>query len=195
MSDIGFAALVTQRPDGTLSATHLPLQVITDRGEIRLEGHVARANDHWRDLEGAGETLAIFQGPQAYVSPSAYPSKAEAGKVVPTWGYITVHATGALRAHDDADWLHRHLTSISDHFEAGRSEPWAVSDAPDSYIAARMRGIVGISLAVTRLEGSWKLNQNKSDADQNGTAALWREAGEDGAAMAEALQAIQAQKT
>jgi transcriptional regulator len=158
MREIGFATLVT---DG-LNANHLPM--LPDGGVLR--GHVARANSVWK--AGDGAALAIFLGPHAYVSPSWYPSKAEAGKAVPTWNYITVHARGSIRWIQDADWLRAHVTALSATHEAPRPEPWKVSDAPANYIDSLLRAIVGFELTIETLEGKYKLSQNRSEADQQG---------------------------
>jgi transcriptional regulator len=155
---IGFATLVTQG----LEANHLPMLL---EGGI-LRGHVARANPVWK--AGAGEALAIFLGPHAYVSPSWYPSKAETGKAVPTWNYLTVHARGTIAWIQDGDWLRAHVTALSITHEAGRAEPWAVSDAPAGYIDALLRAIVGFELTVTHIQGKWKLSQNRDAADRAG---------------------------
>ncbi len=133
----------------------------------RLRGHVARANPLWRRADG-GDVLAIFHGPQAYVTPSWYPSKAATHKVVPTWNYAVVHAHGRLHAVDDAAWLHALVTRLTDTHEAPRVQPWAVSDAPPDYVAQMLRAIVGIEIAVTRLEGKFKLSQNRSAPDRQG---------------------------
>lgn len=155
---IGFATLVTQG----LEANHLPM--LFQDGFLR--GHVARANPVWKSDEG--EALAIFLGPHAYVSPSWYPSKTETGKAVPTWNYITVHAKGPLRWIQDADWLRANVTGLSDAHEAGREQPWKISDAPASYIDTMLRGIVGFELQIQKLEGKWKLSQNRDAADRAG---------------------------
>jgi transcriptional regulator len=155
---IGFATLVT--PD--LDANHLPMLL---EGNV-LRGHVARANPVWKTGEGAA--LAIFLGPHAYVSPNWYPSKPETGKAVPTWNYITVHARGHLRWIQDADWLRTHVTALSKAHETGRPEPWQVSDAPESYVAGLLRGIVGFELAIDSLEGKYKLSQNRDLVDRVG---------------------------
>ena len=153
---IGFATLVTTG----LDANHLPM--LFENGVLR--GHVARANPVWK--QGDGAALAIFLGPHAYVSPNWYPSKAETGKAVPTWNYITVHARGAIRWIQDADWLRGHVTALSDMHEAGRAEPWKVSDAPASYVDSLLRAIVGFELTVEKLEGKYKLSQNRDAADR-----------------------------
>ena len=165
MRDIQLAAIVTQGADGPC-ATHAPV-VLREQGEdLFLEFHVARQNPHW---QLAGErSLVIFQGPQAYIHPGWYQSKAEHGRVVPTWTYVMVHAHGTLAAMDSEAELLAHLTQLTDRNEAGRDEPWAVSDAPEKYIQGMTRAIVGLRMKVDRLEGSWKLNQHKSDGDRAG---------------------------
>jgi transcriptional regulator len=148
-----------------LIATHMPLQAVSPD---RIIGHVARANTHWRDALPGTESLAIFSATDGYVSPSWYPSKAETGKVVPTWNYQAVHATGTLEIIEDPAELLGIVTALTKRYETGRAKPWAVSDAPADYIAAQLKGIVGIVLHVTRLEGKVKLSQNKSLADRVG---------------------------
>jgi transcriptional regulator len=112
----------------------------------------------------------VFQGPQAYVSPSYYPSKAEHGKVVPTWNYCVAQARGRLRAIEDAAWLHAFVSRLTDHHEAARAQPWAVADAPSDYVDTMLRGIVGIELVLSTLTGKWKVSQNRSAADRAGVA-------------------------
>lgn len=166
MRGIGFASLVSAG-EGGIAASHLPLVLDETGGPLgTLSGHFARPNPHWKEM---GDTaLAMFLGPHFYVTPSWYASKQEGGKVVPTWNYIAVHAHGAVTIHDDAAWLHDHLERLTRAQEEGRAHPWGVGDAPESYLAALKRGIVGFSLTITRLEGKWKLSQNRSDADRAG---------------------------
>src|SRR4051794_31500014 len=159
---IGFATLVTEG----LDANHLPMLLQDGEGGHVLRGHVARANPVWKAGEGAA--LAIFLGPHAYVSPSWYPSKLETGKAVPTWNYIAVHARGPLRWVQDADWLRANVTALSNAHEAPRAEPWAVSDAPASYVEALLRAIVGFELTIESLTGKYKLSQNRDAADRAG---------------------------
>lgn len=164
------ATLVTATPDG-LVATPLPLFFDPAEGPMgTLYGHVARANPQWR-LPVSGEALALFAGPDAYVTPSWYAAKAEHGKVVPTWNYVAVHAYGPVEFFEDPDRLRAIVTRLTDLHEAGRARPWAVSDAPDGYIAAQLRGIVGVRLPIARIEGKRKLSQNRSAADRLGVAA------------------------
>jgi transcriptional regulator len=160
---IGFATLVTQGTNG-MEANHLPM--LLEDGT--LSGHFARANPAWKTLKPEAEALAIFLGPHAYVSPNWYPSKVETGKAVPTWNYITVHAHGRLSLRDDPVWLLAHVGRLSAAHEAGHPAPWSPDDAPADYINGLLRAIVGFELSITKLEGKWKLSQNRSDADVAG---------------------------
>jgi transcriptional regulator len=168
---IGFATLVTHDASGALEANHLPMLL---DGNI-LRGHVARANPVWK--AGEGEALAIFLGPHAYVSPNWYPSKAATGKAVPTWNYMTVHAKGRIRWIQDADWLRAHVTLLSDTHEAPRPDPWKVSDAPESFVEALLRAIVGFELEIAQLDGKYKLTQNRDAADREGVRAAYEAEG------------------
>jgi transcriptional regulator len=159
--------LVSTTTDGSLIATHLPLRL---HGET-LVGHVARGNAHWRDIDPARETLAIFTAAEGYVSPSLYATKAEHGRVVPTWNYQAVHAYGRLEIREAPADLLPIVTGLTDHYEQPRAHPWAVSDAPADYMASQLKGIVGVVLHITRLEGKAKLSQNRSAADQEGVIA------------------------
>ena len=165
-----FATLVSVGVIG-LYASHLPT-VLKEEGQYGvIEFHLARANPHCRELGEAGEALMIFQGPEAYVTPSWYPSKAAHGKVVPTWNYAAVHAYGRPAVMDDADWLRRHVSELSAQQEAGSARPWAVTDAPERYIDVMLRGIVGFRFEVARLEGKWKMSQNREMPDRTGVVA------------------------
>lgn len=161
-----FATLVAgggAEPD----ADHLPLLLDRSRGAHGvLMGHVARANPLWRRAGDGIPALAVFAGPDAYVSPSLYPSKAATGKVVPTWNYAVVHAHGILRAIDDRGWLEAFVTRLTERFEAGRPAPWAVSDAPAAFVEAMLGAIVGIEIDVARLTGKFKLGQNREAGDR-----------------------------
>lgn len=163
------ATLVTATPDGMIAT---PLPLLFDPGEGAhgtLYGHVARANPQWRH-PADGDALALFAGPDAYVSPSWYAAKVEHGKVVPTWNYIAVHAYGPVEFFDEPDRLFAVVSRLSDLHEAGRERPWSVTDAPEAYVAAQLRGIVGLRLAITRIEGKRKLSQNRSASDRVGVA-------------------------
>jgi transcriptional regulator len=155
------------RGGAELAADVLPLEVDRVEGGWRLIGHVARANPLWRDADGQ-PVLALFQGAQAYVSPNWYPSKFSHGKAVPTWNYTMVQAHGRLRAIEDPIWLHAFVTRLTQRHEGGRPVPWHVADAPADYIDAMLRAIVGVEIEVTRLEGKFKLSQNRSAEDRTG---------------------------
>lgn len=180
--------LVTHGADG-LQANSLPFLV--DAGPAprgTLVAHVARANPLWREANGS-PVLVVFQGPQAYVSPGWYASKAEHGKVVPTWNYIMVQARGRLRAIDDAARLHALVSRLTATHEAGRDKPWAVDDAPRDYVDATLKAIVGIEIEIEAMAGKWKVSQNRSAADREGVAAgLAAQGHDDAVAMAEAVR-------
>lgn len=175
-----FATLVTAA--GALAADHLPFVLHPEAGTFgTLRGHIA-ANNPLSRAEGPIEALAIFQGPQAYVTPSWYASKAEHGKVVPTWNYVVVHARGVISLVREPGWLLAHLKALTDAHEGGRPAPWAVSDAPDAFVARQLRGIVGIEIEITSLDGTWKVSQNKAPSDRAGVVEGFAGAG--GAEMA-----------
>lgn len=162
------AILVSHGQNG-LQASHLPLLLRPEEGRYgTLYGHLARANPHWQVLAEGTEALVMFNGPDAYVSPSWYPAKAEHGKVVPTWNYIAVHAYGRAEVFDDAERLRSLLAGLTERHEGPRPQPWAVDDAPQDYIAGMLRAVVGFALPIERLEGKWKLGQNRSEADRRG---------------------------
>lgn len=185
IDQIGFGALVTF-VDGAFETTYLPVVVKqTDTG-FAIEAHCARANPHWK-IAGQGTSMFMFQGPHAYVAGGLYPSKKEDGKVVPTWNYIVVHAHGTLQAMKDGEWLQRHLNELTHKNEAGRADPWAVSDAPVAYISALKRGIVGLRLEVSKFEGRWKLEQNASPANRAGLVSGLSQEGDMARDLAEAL--------
>jgi transcriptional regulator len=148
-------------------ANPLPFQLVVEAKQVLLRAHLSRANPQVSELDDA-QCLVVFQGPHAYVSPSWYATKAETGKVVPTWNYIVVQARGQARRMDDPAWLRAQIGALTDARETGLSEPWAVNDAPDAFIAAQVRGIVGVEIAVTHMDGKWKLSQNRSEADRSG---------------------------
>src|SRR4029079_12010716 len=133
-----------------------------------LRAHVARANPLWKEARDDVDALVVFQGPHGYVSPGWYPSKAEHGKVVPTWNYVMVQARGRLRAVDDKEWLRAFVTRLTDHHEGGRAAPWAVTDAPADFIEATLGAIVGIEIALSSLVGKWKVSQNRAAGDRAG---------------------------
>ena len=195
-------ALMTSAPLATLvrggaelAADILPLEVERVGAGWRITGHVARANALWREADGQ-PVLAIFQGPQAYISPNWYPSKAQHGKAVPTWNYTMVQVHGTLRAIEDPQWLRAFVTRLTERHEGGRAMPWHVADAPDDYLAAMLKAIVGIEIEVTKLEGKFKLSQNRSAEDRTGVvlglesdATLRRQPEAD--ALAQEMQAVE----
>jgi transcriptional regulator len=169
----GAADLVTLTAEG-LVATMLPFIYVPEAGEHgalqehgALHGHVARNNPQWR-LPAQGESLVIVRGPDAYISPSWYASKAEHGRVVPTWNYVTAHVYGQLIVHDDAAWTEDLVRRLTAKHEASSAHPWSVSDAPPEFIAGQLRAIVGIELLITRIEAKAKLSQNRPAADVEG---------------------------
>lgn len=167
----GLALLSSAGAQG-LQASHLPLLLEPGKGEFgTLYGHFARANPHWRDLAAGAEALVVFSGADAYVHPGWYPAKAEHGKVVPTWNYIAVHVWGQAEVFYEPERLLQLVSRLSDRHEQGRLQPWAVSEAPRDYIDAMLRAIVGFALPIRRIEGKWKLSQNRSEADQAGIRA------------------------
>ncbi|HZR80746.1 MAG TPA: FMN-binding negative transcriptional regulator [Candidatus Binatia bacterium] len=188
-----FATLVSLGGEG-LVASHLPMLWDPEPAPLgTLRGHLARPNPQARPLSDAGsrEALAIFVGPQAYVSPSWYPSKREHGKVVPTWNYVAVHAYGPLALVDDPDWLRALVARLTEVHERASAEPWKVTDAPGDFVEAMLRAIVGVEIALTRVEGKWKLGQNRPPADQDGTVAGLRARGDAASsAVADAMAAL-----
>lgn len=179
-------ATLVGHADGGLFANHLPLYFSGDAGAGVLRGHVARANPLWRALDGR-DVLAIFHGPDAYVSPTWYPAKAVTGKAVPTWNYAVAHVHGVLRAVDDAAWLRSLLDTVVAQHEAGMPSPWQIADAPADYIAAMIAAVVGIEIRVARLEGKWKASQNQSAENLTGVIQALHGSGDAGDAAMAAL--------
>jgi transcriptional regulator len=173
--------LIRSHPLGTfvvlagaeLSANHIPFLIHTSddgqRGTLR--GHVARTNPVWRHFGASVEALVVFQGPESYITPSWYPSKHADGKAVPTWNYAVVHAYGQPRAVEDAAWLLEHVTQLTAVHEAGQALPWQVSDAPSDFTEHMISRIVGIEIPISRLQGKWKVSQNRKNSDRLGVAA------------------------
>lgn len=168
MQTYPFAAVVTSGSSGMV-ATHLPLVLHAEASEYgTLRGHMARANNQWTQASDSPDALVIFSGPHQYISPSWYPTKREDGRVVPTWNYAVVHAYGPLTLHHETSWLLEHLNALVTQQEAGFEQPWKVTDAPVDYIERQTGGIVGIEIPIRRLEGKWKLSQNRSERDRGG---------------------------
>jgi transcriptional regulator len=181
----GLATLVTLGAEG-LEASHVPMLLDAEPAPFgTLHGHIARANLQWRRAAAEVHALAMFLGPDAYVSPSWYPSKQQTGKVVPTWNYVAVHAYGPVRFYDDADHLLALVTNLTARHETPRAAPWAVTDAPEDYVRGLLGQIVGFEIPVARLEGKWKMSQNRPAQDRGGVVeGLAREGGSTGAAVA-----------
>ena len=168
------ATLIVTTAEG-LEANHIPLLVDAEPAPFGvLRGHVARANPVWRAFNVDTEVLAVFQGPQGYITPSWYPSKAQHGKVVPTWNYAMVHAYGPLKIVEDAEWLRNLVTRLTESQESRRrkespsDKPWHVTDAPAAYIDTMLKAIVGIEIPVRRMQGKWKMSQNRLPQDRDG---------------------------
>lgn len=169
---------------GGLSANPLPFHLDPDASERgTLRAHLSRANAQWRDFDPSHEALVIFQGVDTYVTPSWYETKRETGKVVPTWNYALVQAYGPLKVIDDPQWLIRQIGALTARHEASQAKPWSVEDAPPAYIEAQLRGIIGIEIPIGRIEGKWKVSQNRNEPDRTGVAAGLR-ATEGGSAQA-----------
>jgi transcriptional regulator len=191
---VALQALIRRRPLGLLitsgaqglNASAVPFLLDAERGEFgTLLVHVARANPQWRDLQPEGEALVVFQGEDHYISPSWYETKRETGKVVPTWNYLMVQARGRARAIEDAGWLRAQIEALTRSQEGARAAPWAVGDAPEDFVAAQIRQIVGVEIALTALNGKWKASQNRNAADRAGVVAGLTEDGDvDALAMA-----------
>jgi transcriptional regulator len=173
------ATLVVDTAHG-LEANHIPLLIDAEPAPFGvLRGHVARANPVWRLFKAGTEAIAVFQGAQGYITPSWYPSKPRHGKVVPTWNYAVVHAHGPLRIVDDAEWLRQLVTRLTAHQESARENPWHVTDAPSDYVNSMLKAIVGIEIPVTRLQGKWKMSQNRLPQDRDGVMAGLEESGDE----------------
>jgi transcriptional regulator len=164
-----FGLLISSGADGLL-ANAIPFILQPTLGSLgTLEAHMARANDQWRDIDGQ-HVLVVFQGPQAYVSPSFYETKRETGKVVPTWNYAMVQVRGIARLRTDSAWLDKQIQALTTQHETSRTPSWAVSDAPRTYIESQLRGIVGMEIEIAAIDGKWKVSQNRPEADRRGVA-------------------------
>lgn len=163
------ATLVSLGPEGFRTSILPMLYYADEAAPGLLRGHLARGNPHWRELAADGRSIAIFNGPDAYITPAWYAEKRLTGKVVPTWNYITVVAHGSVVVRDEPEWLLAHVRRLVERHEAGRPQPWSVDDAPDGYIETQARAIVGLELHVARIDAKLKLSQNRSAADIAGT--------------------------
>ncbi|HLQ27424.1 MAG TPA: FMN-binding negative transcriptional regulator [Acidiferrobacterales bacterium] len=183
------AVLVTLGSEG-LNANHIPFEIDPEPAPFgTLRGHVARANPVWRDSSKEVEPLVIFQGPQAYITPSWYQTKKETGKVVPTYNYVVVHAYGPLRVVEDRAWLRGLVERLTNRYEAARPVPWKVTDAPGDFIEKMLGAIVGMEIPITKLVGKWKVSQNRPSADRDGVVKGLREINSaDAVAMADLVK-------
>lgn len=183
------ATLVASGPQG-LVANHLPLLLAPDPAPNgTLQGHLARANPLWKEVAPEAPVLVIFHGPQHYISPSSYASKASDGRVVPTWNYVAVHAHGSLRVIDDADWVAAQIEALTATQEAGQAQPWSVADAPADFIERMRAAVVGIEIVIGRLVGKWKLSQNQPAANRSSLIAALEASGkEDSITMARLIR-------
>ncbi len=176
--DHGLATMVTLTSDG-LMANHIPMILDSAAAPLGvLRGHVSRANPQWRESLVETEALAIFQGPSAYISPSWYKTKQETGRVVPTYNFIVVHARGRFRIFEDPADLERNVRALTEHHEAAFPRQWSVDDAPADFIQSQLKGIVGVEIAISRLEGKWKVSQNRPAADRAGVVEALRADGD-----------------
>lgn len=177
-----FATLVTTTLGGSLDANHLPLLLDADpEPHGTLRGHVARANGVWREWGAGAEALAVFHGPDSFISPAWYPTKEETGAVVPTWNYVVAHVHGRVRPIEDRGWLRAHVEALTNRHEMGRAAPWAVGDAPADFIDRLLGAIVGVEIDITRLTGKWKVSQNRPERDRLGVVDGLRREGTDAA--------------
>lgn len=173
------AALITVGEAGIV-ANHIPVVALASPAPYGLlRGHIARANPLWRRHREGDPTLAIFQGPQTYISPSLYPTKRATGEVVPTWDYAVVHAHGSLRFVQDAAWLRALVAGLTEAHEAARTVPWHIDDAPADYLDRMLSSIVGFEFSITALTGKWKVSQNRNPADRQGVVGGLRAAGDE----------------
>lgn len=184
--EAGLATLVTSGDQG-LQVSHIPMVLDAEPAPLgRLLGHVARGNPQWRSTPAGSEVIVAFVGPDAYVTPSWYPTKPTTGRVVPTWDYVAVHAHGTVRFFEDRERLLDVVGRLTDHHEKGRHGPWKVSDAPADYLDGLLRRIVGVELVITHLEGKWKANQDDAPEERRGVEEGFRREGHD--AMADVVR-------
>ncbi|WP_018181525.1 FMN-binding negative transcriptional regulator [Kaistia granuli] len=162
-------AMLVTAGEGGLMANLVPFLIDPDQGEFGLlRAHLAKANDQLNALRAGAEAMVLFQGPNAYVTPNWYASKAENHKVVPTWNYVTVHAWGTPRVLESTEWLRQQVGELTDVSERVHARPWSVDDAPEPFVAGQLKGIVGLEIPIARIEGKWKVSQNRSLADRHG---------------------------
>jgi len=179
---IGFGTLVTLSNSHQLVASHIPMLIDGSSGEKgTIFGHIARGNSQWRDFDKDTEALAMFVGPQAYISPLWYETTKRTGEVVPTWDYIAVHVYGRVSFFEDSSRLLDLVTRLTNHHEAEFSKPWRVSDAPKKYIDSELKSIVGFEMPISKIEGKWKMSQNRPLDDREGAIRGLRESSSESA--------------
>lgn len=189
------ATLVTHSVAG-LNANHIPMFLSScPAPNGALQGHLARANPLVEEIAAGTEALAIFHGPEAYITPSWYATKKETGKVVPTWNYVVVHVHGVLRIVDDPVWLRKQLGSLTESNEAAFTDPWAISDAPSEHIETIMAAIVGMEMSITKMQGKWKVSQNQPEKNQASLSTGLRASGIKDAEVMAALVEARAKRT
>jgi transcriptional regulator len=165
-----FATLITSSMEG-VEANHLPMRLVTVDDEEVLHGHIAKVNPLWRNSRDGAQVLAIFHGPNCYVSPNYYPTKQETGRAVPTWNYVVVHVSGRLRFVHDENWNLAMLNTLTSQHEATQAQPWSTADAPKAYIDKMLPAIVGIEISKLSISGNWKLSQNQPEENKRGVVA------------------------
>ena len=185
-----FASLVVNSDEG-VDAMHLPMVLKQCESKLFLQGHIAKANSVWKKLISGSQVLAIFNGPNCYISPNHYPTKMIDSKAVPTWNYVVVHCKGLVSFKHDPDWLYVHISELTDAHESGANKPWAVSDAPADYIEKMLSAIVGVEIEVNSIVGKWKLSQNQVPENQKGVVTGLSESDDPMAKQIAALVAAQ----
>ena len=186
---ISFGTMITVTKSGIM-ASHVPMLIDRSRGELgTVFGHVARGNSQWRDSSPGSQGLAVFLGPDAYISPNWYKTKEETGKVVPTWNYVAIHVRGPVTFFEDAERLRGIVTKLTEHHEAYSKKPWHVTDAPAAYVSGELKQIVGFEMPIVKIEGKWKLSQNQPpERREKVRRALRRQGGKDAESIAELME-------
>ena len=168
IKDFPFATLIGSNESGA-QVMHLPLLIKNeDEQSVTLNGHIAKVNPFWQQIKQGDKVVAVFHGPNCYISPNHYPTKLEHGKAVPTWNYVVVHAEGNIKFCHDEEWLHSHIDELSQQHEQKSEKPWSINDAPEDYIQKMLPAIVGIEISINNIEGQWKLSQNQPEKNQQG---------------------------
>ncbi|WP_119395488.1 FMN-binding negative transcriptional regulator [Salinibius halmophilus] len=188
MRQYPLATLITEHDDG-VQASHVPMLVVEQDDQLWLHGHIARATPIWRNPLKHTPALAIFHGPNCYISPNLYPTKQQDGRAVPTWNYVSVQVTGEIEFVHDGDWLVEMLNQLTDEHEASNASPWRLTDAPQTYLDKQVQAIVGVRIKVTSIHGKWKVSQNQPAVNQQGVIkGLTEQGGAAQLAMAELVK-------